>query len=154
MGGAGFPTGRKWTLVAGEPAHPKYVICNADESEPGTFKDREILRDLPHLVIEGMALSGYCVGAERGWVFIRHEYGPERERLEFAIADAYERGTLGDSIFGTDFNFHVEVFVSPGGYILGEETALLECMEDRRGEPRNKPPFDLGQRQHHARLPR
>ncbi len=141
MGGAGFPTGRKWRVVAGEPATPKYVICNADESEPGTFKDREILRDLPHLVIEGMALAAYCVGAERGWVFIRHEYGPEREKLESAVAQAYERGALGDSIFGTDFNFHVEVFVSPGGYILGEETALLECMEDRRGEPRNKPPF-------------
>jgi NADH:ubiquinone oxidoreductase subunit F (NADH-binding) len=141
MGGAGFPTGRKWSLVAGEPAVPKYVICNADESEPGTFKDREILRDLPHLVLEGMALAGYCVGAELGFVFIRHEYGPERERVEAAIAAAQRSGALGDSIFGSDFNFHIEVFVSPGGYILGEETALLECMEDRRGEPRNKPPF-------------
>jgi NADH:ubiquinone oxidoreductase subunit F (NADH-binding)/NADH:ubiquinone oxidoreductase subunit E len=141
MGGAGFPTGRKWALVAAEPDSPKYVICNADESEPGSFKDREILRDLAHLVIEGMALAAYCVGAERGWVFIRHEYGPERERLEAALAAARERGALGPSIFGSDFNFDVEVFVSPGGYILGEETALLECMEDRRGEPRNKPPF-------------
>lgn len=141
MGGAGFPTGRKWSFVAQEPAGPKYVICNADESEPGTFKDREILRDLPHLVLEGMALAARCVGAERGWVFIRHEYGPEREALEQAITAAYVAGALGEGIFGSDFRFDVEVFVSPGGYILGEETALLECMEDRRGEPRNKPPF-------------
>jgi NADH:ubiquinone oxidoreductase subunit F (NADH-binding)/NADH:ubiquinone oxidoreductase subunit E len=141
MGGAGFPTGRKWSLVASEPSTPKYVICNADESEPGTFKDREILRDLPHLVLEGMALSAYCVGAERGFVFIRHEYEPERRAVEAAIRDARAAGALGQQLFGRDFSFDVEVFVSPGGYILGEETALLECMEDRRGEPRNKPPF-------------
>jgi NADH:ubiquinone oxidoreductase subunit F (NADH-binding)/NADH:ubiquinone oxidoreductase subunit E len=141
MGGAGFPTGRKWSLVAGEPATPRYVICNADESEPGTFKDREILRDLPHLVIEGMALAAYCVGSERGWVFIRHEYEPERRALEAALEQAYAAGALGSNVFGSDFHFDVEIFVSPGGYILGEETALLECMEDRRGEPRNKPPY-------------
>jgi NADH:ubiquinone oxidoreductase subunit E len=141
MGGAGFPTGKKWSLVTSELATPKYVICNADESEPGTFKDREVLRDLSHLVIEGMALSAYCVGAERGWVFIRHEYEPERVALQAAIDAAYAAGALGKNIFGSDFSFELEVFVSPGGYILGEETALLECMEDRRGEPRNKPPF-------------
>jgi NADH:ubiquinone oxidoreductase subunit F (NADH-binding) len=141
MGGAGFPTGQKWTLVADEPATPKYVICNADESEPGTFKDREVLRDLAHLVIEGMALAAYCIGAERGWVFIRHEYAPERVALQAAIDAAYAAGALGKNIFGSAFGFELEVFVSPGGYILGEETALLECMEDRRGEPRNKPPF-------------
>jgi NADH:ubiquinone oxidoreductase subunit F (NADH-binding)/NADH:ubiquinone oxidoreductase subunit E len=141
MGGAGFPTGRKWSLVAGEPAAPKYVICNADESEPGTFKDRDILLDLPHLVIEGMALAACCIGAERGWVFIRHEYEPERRALQAAIEEARAAGALGANIFGSGFHFDVEVFVSPGGYILGEETALLECMEDRRGEPRNKPPF-------------
>ena len=141
MGGAGFPTGRKWSLVAGEAATPKYVICNADESEPGTFKDREILHDLPHLVLEGMALAAFCVGAERGFVFIRHEYEPERRALEAALGDARAAGALGRGIFGSAFDFDVELFVSPGGYILGEETALLECMEDRRGEPRNKPPF-------------
>ncbi len=141
MGGAGFPTGRKWSLVAREPATPRFVICNADESEPGTFKDREILRDLPHLVLEGMALAAWCVGAERGFVFIRHEYAPERHALERAIDEARAAGALGDDIFGSGLRFDVEVFVSPGGYILGEETALLECMEDRRGEPRNKPPF-------------
>lgn len=141
MGGAGFPTGRKWSLVAAAKASPKVVVCNADESEPGTFKDRELLHDLPHLVLEGMAIAGYCVGAERGIVFIRHEYGAERQRLEAAIEAAHAAGVLGDDLFGSGFRFDVEVFVSPGGYILGEETALLECMEDRRGEPRNKPPF-------------
>ena len=141
MGGAGFPTGRKWSLVAGEAATPKYVICNADESEPGTFKDREILHDLPHLVIEGMALAAFCVGAERGFVFIRHEYEPERRAVLAAIREARAAGALGRAIFGSELHFDVELFVSPGGYILGEETALLECMEDRRGEPRNKPPF-------------
>ena len=141
MGGAGFPTARKWSLVASEPATPKHVICNADESEPGTFKDREILHDLPHLVIEGMLLAAYSVGAERGTIFIRHEYEPERLRLETAIQMARAAGALGDHLFGSDSGFDIDLFVSPGGYILGEETALLECMEDRRGEPRNKPPF-------------
>lgn len=141
MGGAGFPTARKWRFVANEPALPKYVICNADESEPGTFKDREILHDLPHLVIEGMVLAGLCTGAESGIVFIRHEYAAERVRLEAELARARERGALGESIFGSAHGFEIEVFVSPGGYILGEETALLECLEDRRGEPRNKPPL-------------
>jgi NADH:ubiquinone oxidoreductase subunit F (NADH-binding)/NADH:ubiquinone oxidoreductase subunit E len=141
MGGAGFPTARKWRFVAAEPALPKYVICNADESEPATFKDREILHDLPHLVLEGMALAGLCTGASRGIVFIRHEYAAERLRLEAALENARELGALGGSIFGSGLAFDVEVFVSPGGYILGEETALLECLEDRRGEPRNKPPL-------------
>lgn len=141
MGGAGFPTARKWSLVAAAAGASKHVICNADESEPGTFKDREILYDLPHLVIEGVLIAGLCVGAERGTVFIRHEYGPERHRLEAAIEQARRAGALGQNIFGSDFSFELDVFVSPGGYILGEETALLECMEGRRGEPRNKPPF-------------
>jgi NADH:ubiquinone oxidoreductase subunit F (NADH-binding) len=145
MGGAGFPTGRKWALVAREPTTPRYVICNADESEPATFKDRELLHDLPHLVIEGMALAAHCVGSERGIVFLRHEYEAERRRLEAALAEARELGALGDDVLGSGWRFDVEVFVSPGGYILGEETALLECLEDRRGEPRNKPPYP-GQR--------
>ena len=141
MGGAGFPTARKWSLVAAQTASPKHVVCNADESEPGTFKDRELLHDLPHVVLEGMAIAAYAVGAERGTVFIRHEYEPERLRLEAAIEAARDAGVLGKNLFGSDFSFDVDVFVSPGGYILGEETALLECMEGRRGEPRNKPPF-------------
>ncbi|MEE3326966.1 MAG: NAD(P)H-dependent oxidoreductase subunit E [Myxococcota bacterium] len=141
MGGAAFPTGRKWSLVAGAPPGSRHVITNADESEPGSFKDRQILASLPHLVIEGMALAAYCIGAERGTIFIRHEYEPERQVVEKAIREARELGALGHGIFGSSFNFDIEIFVSPGGYILGEETALLECLEDRRGEPRNKPPF-------------
>ena len=141
MGGAGFPTARKWSLVAAEAASSKVVICNADESEPGTFKDRELIHDLPHLLIEGLAIAAYCVGADRGVVFIRHEYEPERRRLAIEIDRARAMGVLGRNIFGSEFSFELEIFVSPGGYILGEETALLECIEDRRGEPRNKPPF-------------
>lgn len=141
MGGAGFSTARKWSLVAAETASSKVVICNADESEPGTFKDRELIHDLPHLLIEGMAIAAYCVGANRGTVFIRHEYEPERRRLAAELERAKALGVLGQNIFGSEFSFEVDIFVSPGGYILGEETALLECMEDRRGEPRNKPPF-------------
>ena len=141
MGGAGFPTGRKWQLVRGEAASPKYVICNADESEPGTFKDRQILSELPHLVIEGMLLAALTIGAEQGIVFLRHEYGPEQKLLEAALTDARQRGVLGPNAAGSGRAFDIEIFVSPGGYILGEETALLECLEDKRGEPRNKPPY-------------
>ena len=141
MGGAAFPTGRKWSLVAASPKGPRHVIANADESEPGAFKDREILRDLPHLLIEGMALAGHAIGATRGTVFIRHEYREERLALEAALDEARAAGALGTNLFGGGFEFEIEIFISPGGYILGEETALLECLEDRRGEPRNKPPF-------------
>ncbi len=141
MGGAGFPTGLKWKLVRGEAATPKYVVCNADESEPGTFKDRVILEDLPHLVIEGMMLAGLVVGSSRGIVYLRHEYEDARAALEEEIARARDIGWLGDDILGSGFDFDVDLFISPGGYILGEETALLEALEDRRGEPRNKPPF-------------
>jgi NADH:ubiquinone oxidoreductase subunit F (NADH-binding) len=141
MGGAGFPTGLKWKLVRKEPGPVKYVICNADESEPGTFKDRVILDELPHLVIEGMILAGLTTGAEKGIVFIRHEYAAERASLSRALDEARSRGALGPSVLGSGRAFDIEIFVSPGGYILGEETALLECLEDRRGEPRNKPPF-------------
>lgn len=140
-GGAGFPTGLKWELVSKEPAATKYVVCNADESEPGTFKDREILRHAPHLVIEGMLLAGLTIGSEQGIVYIRHEYGPEEKVLQLAIEDAYEQGILGANAAGSGQRFELEIFVSPGGYILGEETALLEALEDKRGEPRNKPPY-------------
>ncbi len=141
MGGAGFPTGRKWELVRGEVAETKYVICNADESEPGTFKDRVILEEMPHLVIEGMVLAGLTIGAETGIVYLRHEYGRERKALQAALDDASQRGILGDNAAGSGQRFDIEIFVSPGGYILGEETALLEALEDKRGEPRNKPPY-------------
>jgi formate dehydrogenase/NADH-quinone oxidoreductase subunit F len=142
MGGAGFPTGTKWGLVAAtEPGSVKYAICNADESEPGTFKDRQILADQPHLVLEGLLLGMAVVGAEQGWVFVRHEYGPEERLLRAEIAALREAGVIGPDACGSGRRLELDVFVSPGGYILGEETALLECMEGHRGEPRNKPPF-------------
>ena len=141
MGGAGFPTGLKWELVRGEPRSPRYVICNADESEPGTFKDRQILAELPHLVIEGMLLGMLVVGAEQGWIFIRHEYGPEEHIVREELEKLRALGLTGNDVLGRGITLNVEVFVSPGGYILGEETALIECMEGHRGEPRNKPPF-------------
>jgi formate dehydrogenase beta subunit len=141
MGGAGFPTGRKWGLVAAQQASPKYVICNADESEPGTFKDRQILAEQPHLVLEGLLLAMTVVGAEEGWVFIRHEYGPEEAVIRGEIEALRESGLIGEDAAGSGRRLSVEVFTSPGGYILGEESALIECMEGHRGEPRNKPPF-------------
>jgi formate dehydrogenase beta subunit len=141
MGGAGFPTGKKWELVAGQPGPVKYAICNADESEPGTFKDRQILADQPHLVLEGLLVGMLCVGAEQGWVFIRHEYGPEEHVLRSEIEDLRARGLLGVDVLGSGRTLMLDIFTSPGGYILGEESALIECMEGHRGEPRNKPPF-------------
>lgn len=141
LGGAAFPTGMKWDFTRRATGDAKTVICNADESEPGTFKDRELLVGLPHLLIEAMAIAGWCIGAARGIVYIRHEYGPEAEALRRAIDEATARGALGDDCFGSAFAFSLEIFVSPGGYILGEETALLAALQDERGEPRNKPPF-------------
>jgi formate dehydrogenase beta subunit len=141
MGGAGFPTGQKWEIVAGQESQPHYTICNADESEPGTFKDRQILAEQPHLVLEGMMLGMLVTGSEEGWVFIRHEYGPEERVLEAEIERLREEGLVGDHVLGTGRRLQIEIFTSPGGYILGEESALLECMEGHRGEPRNKPPF-------------
>lgn len=141
MGGARFPTHAKWESVRAEEAPVKYVVCNGDECEPGTFKDRELLRRAPHLLVEGMVLAGLAVGGTRGYIYIRHEYHEEIAAVEEAIGDAARRGCCGEDIMGSGLSFPVEVFVSPGGYICGEETALLEAMEDRRAEPRNKPPF-------------
>jgi NADH:ubiquinone oxidoreductase subunit F (NADH-binding) len=141
MGGAGFPTGKKWVVVAAQPGAPKYVICNADESEPGTFKDRQILADQPYLVLEGLLVGMICVGAEQGWVFIRHEYGPEEHVLRAEIDALRAQGLLGADAGGSGRTLELDIFTSPGGYILGEESALIECMEGHRGEPRNKPPF-------------
>src|SRR3954454_9825518 len=141
MGGAGFPTGQKWEIVAAQEATPKYTVCNADESEPGTFKDRQILAEQPHLVLEGMLLGMLVNGCEEGWVFIRHEYAPEEHVLEEEIEAMRAEGLLGEDVLGSGRRFTIEIFTSPGGYILGEESALLECMEGHRGEPRNKPPF-------------
>ena len=145
MGGAGFPTGKKWELVRGEEAVDgsgiKYAICNADESEPGTFKDRQLLAEQPHLVLEGLLMGMVVTGAEEGWVFIRHEYGPEEAVLHAEIENLREQGLIGDDVLGSGRRLSLDIFTSPGGYILGEETALIECMEGHRGEPRNKPPF-------------
>jgi formate dehydrogenase/NADH-quinone oxidoreductase subunit F len=141
MGGAGFPAGSKWEVVSGQTETPKYVICNADESEPGTFKDRQILAEQPHLVIEGMLAGMLSIGAEQGWVFIRHEYGPEEAAVRAELDAARAAGVLGENLLGSGRRLDIDVFTSPGGYILGEESALLECMEGHRGEPRNKPPF-------------
>jgi NADH:ubiquinone oxidoreductase subunit F (NADH-binding)/NADH:ubiquinone oxidoreductase subunit E len=141
MGGAGFPTGAKWEIVAGQSSEPKFVICNADESEPGTFKDRQILAEQPHLVIEGMLVGMVAVGAEQGWVFIRHEYGIEEAAIRAELDAAREAGVIGNDVLGSGRRLDIDIFTSPGGYILGEESALIECMEGHRGEPRNKPPF-------------
>ena len=141
MGGAGFPTGRKWRFTRAAGGAPRTVICNADESEPGTFKDRMLLHQVPHLVIEAMVLAGWVIGAGHGIIYLRHEYEYAHKALEAAMAEARAAGVLGRDVLGSGFAFELEVFVSPGGYIMGEETALLEGLEDKRGEPRNKPPF-------------
>ncbi len=141
MGGAGFPTGKKWELVAAQESTPKYAVCNADESEPGAFKDRQVLAEQPHLVLEGLLLGMFVCGCEQGWVFIRHEYGPEEAVLREELASLRGSGLLGEDVLGSGRRLEVDVFTSPGGYILGEESALIECMEGHRGEPRNKPPF-------------
>jgi len=140
-GGAFFPTGLKWSFAAAEKNEPKYIICNADEGEPGTFKDRLILEGDPHSVIEGMALAGYAVGATQGFVYIRGEYKMSIDRLNRAIAQARENGLLGENIFGSGFSFDLQVREGAGAYICGEETALIESIEGKRGEPRDKPPF-------------
>jgi formate dehydrogenase beta subunit len=131
MGGAGFPTGAKWQMVRAAIGAPKYVVCNADESEPGTFKDRQILEEVPHLVLEGMGLAARLIGATEGILFLRHEYGAAKAAVEQALP-GYHRVPGAPPI---------RIFTSPGGYICGEETALLEAIEGRRAEPRNKPPF-------------
>lgn len=143
MGGAGFPTARKWSAVRAAAGDVKYVVCNADESEPGTFKDRELLRRTPYLVIEGMVLAGLITGAASGTLYIRHEYHDELDAFRAALRQAQADGVCGPNILGSGLSFPLDVFVSPGGYIQGEESALLEAMEDRRGEPRNKPPFPV-----------
>lgn len=140
-GGAGFPTGLKWSFVAKEKAGQKYVVCNADESEPGTFKDRLILEGDPHAIIEAMAIAGYAVGASQGYIYIRGEYHLAQSRLRKAIEQAHEAGFLGENIFGTDFSFDIHVHSGAGAYICGEETALLESIEGKRGEPRPRPPY-------------
>ena len=140
MGGAGGRTYLKWGDVLAAEGRQKYVVCNADESEPGTFKDRELLLRFPHLVIEGMIIGALVVGAEQGWIYVRHEYPEQIERLRNEIRRATDIGVLGRDLLGSGENFRLEIFVSPGGYICGEQTALIEAMEDKRAEPRNRPP--------------
>jgi NADH:ubiquinone oxidoreductase subunit F (NADH-binding)/NADH:ubiquinone oxidoreductase subunit E len=145
LGGAGFPTESKWQLVRQAPGTEKYIVCNADESEPGTFKDRFILTHLPHMVIEGMILAGVLTGARTGILYIRHEYEEQEKILQEEIRKCREQGLLGTNILGSEFTFELNTFVSPGGYICGEESALLEAIEGKRAEPRNKPPFPVQQ---------
>jgi len=140
-GGAGFPTGTKWRFVNKTKSDKKYVICNADESEPGTFKDRLILEGDPHSIIEAMAIAAFCVGADEGFLYIRGEYVLAQNRVKTAIKQAEEMGFLGENIFGTGFNFKLHVHAGAGAYICGEETALIESIEGKRGEPRARPPY-------------
>jgi NADH-quinone oxidoreductase subunit F len=140
-GGAGFPTGMKWGFIPKQSAKPKYLVCNADESEPGTFKDRDIMRYTPHLLIEGMIIGGHAIGSHIGYIYIRGEYTREAKLLNQAIDEAYAKGYLGKNILGSGFDFDLTVHRGAGAYICGEETALLNSLEGKRGEPRVKPPF-------------
>ncbi len=142
-GGAGFPSGLKWSFVAKASGDQKYVVCNADESEPGTFKDRVIIEGDPFNMLEAMTIAAYAVGASEGYIYVRGEYGLARKRLEIAILQAEEKGLLGKNIFGTDFNFHIHIHSGAGAYVCGEETALIESIEGKRGEPRNRPPYPV-----------
>lgn len=140
-GGAGFPTGLKWSFVSKAPGDKKYVICNADESEPGTFKDRVILEGDPFSILEAMTIAAYAVGADEGYIYVRGEYALAQERLANAILQAREFGFLGRELFGTSFNFDIHIHSGAGAYICGEETALIESIEGKRGEPRVRPPY-------------
>ena len=142
-GGAAFPTGVKWKAVAEQPVRPHYFICNADESEPGTFKDRIVMERDPYAVIEALAIAGFATGSERGTIYLRGEYPLAATRLEHAIAECRRRGYLGGDVMGVGFAFDVELRRGAGAYICGEETALFNSLEGKRGEPRNKPPFPV-----------
>ncbi len=140
-GGAGFPTGLKWEIASKNKADQKYVVCNADEGDPGAFMDRSVLEGDPHSVLEAMAICGYSMGASKGLIYIRAEYPLAIQRLKVAIGQAREYGVLGNNIFGTDFSFDIEMRYGAGAFVCGEETALIHSMEGERGEPTNKPPF-------------
>ena len=140
-GGAGFPTGKKWALTRASEGKQKYVVCNADEGDPGAFMDRSILEGDPHSVLEAMAIAAYTIGANKGYIYVRAEYPIAVKRLEIAIKQAKEYGILGEHIFGTDFNFDIEIRLGAGAFVCGEETALLESIEGKRGQPRVKPPY-------------
>ena len=140
-GGAGFPTGRKWQFAADQPAGKKYVVCNADEGDPGAFMDRSVLEGDPHAVIEAMAIAGYAIGADEGYIYVRAEYPIAVQRLTIAINQAREYGLLGKDIFGTGFNFDITLRLGAGAFVCGEETALLASIEGKRDEPHPRPPF-------------
>ena len=140
-GGGGFPTGRKWQFARASVSDKKYVVCNADEGDPGAFMDRSVLEGDPHAVLEAMAIAGYAIGADEGWIYVRAEYPIAVKRLNIAIEQAREYGLLGKDIFGTGFNFDIHIRLGAGAFVCGEETALLTSIEGNRGEPRPRPPF-------------
>ena len=140
-GGAGFPTGMKWEFTKNAPGNKKYIVCNADEGDPGAFMDRSILEGDPLSIIEAMAIAGYAVGSDEGYIYVRAEYPLAIHRLEIAIKQALERGFLGKQILGTDFNFIVHIRYGAGAFVCGEETALISSIEGKRGAPRLRPPF-------------
>jgi NADH:ubiquinone oxidoreductase subunit F (NADH-binding)/(2Fe-2S) ferredoxin/Pyruvate/2-oxoacid:ferredoxin oxidoreductase delta subunit len=141
LGGAGFPTGRKWEFCRRAPGEEKYVVCNADEGDPGAFQDRLVLEGDPHSVLEGMIIAGYAVGAKMGYIYVRAEYPLAVKRLQIAIAQARERGFLGKNILGSGFDFDLKIFQGAGAFVCGEETALIASIEGRRGMPRHRPPY-------------
>lgn len=143
-GGAGFPTGLKWSFMPRNAPGQKYIVCNSDEGEPGTCKDRDIMRFNPHQLIEGMAIAGYCIGATVGYNYIRGEFWEPYERFEAALEEAYKSGLLGENIKGSGVDFDLASHLGAGAYICGEETALLESIEGKKGQPRFKPPFPAG----------
>src|SRR2546421_7613191 len=140
-GGAGFPTGMKWSFVPKDSPKEKYVVCNADESEPGTFKDRYLMERDPHLLIEGMLIAAYALGAKTNYIYTRGEYKYLIDIMDVALEEAHAAGLLGDKILGTDFSCEIHTHTGAGAYICGEETALLSSLEGMRGHPRMKPPF-------------
>ncbi len=140
-GGAGFPTGKKWELTKASVGDQKYVVCNADEGDPGAFMDRSILEGDPHSVLEAMTIAGYAIGANKGYIYVRAEYPIAVQRLKIAIDQARNYGLLGENIFDTDFSFDIEIRLGAGAFVCGEETALLESIEGKRGQPRVKPPY-------------
>ena len=140
-GGAGFPTGKKWELTKDSEGEQKYVVCNADEGDPGAFMDRSILEGDPHSVLEAMMIAGYAIGANKGYIYVRAEYPIAVQRLKIAINQARDYGILGENIFDTDFSFDIEIRLGAGAFVCGEETALLESIEGKRGQPRVKPPY-------------
>ncbi len=142
-GGGGFPTGIKWELCRNAPGDPKYVICNADEGNPGCFQDRGVIESNPHSILEGMIIGAYAIGASEGFVYIRHEYPLSVELIRHAVIQAREQGLLGDRILGSDFNFNIEVILGAGAYVCGEETALMASIEGRVGEPQARPPYPI-----------